>query len=51
MAALPHDDHDHELGRETPWIGFHTFGEIAPIAGETFYHNFTVALCALYEAA
>lgn len=40
-----------ELGRETPWIGFHTFGEIAPIAGETFYHNFTVALCALYEAA
>lgn len=40
-----------ELGRETPWIGFHTFGEIAPVAGETNYHNFTVALCALYEAA
>lgn len=40
-----------ELGRETPWIGFHTFGEIAPVAGETNYHNFTVALCALYERA
>lgn len=40
-----------ELGRETPWIGFHTYGEIAPVAGETNYHNFTVALCALYEAA
>lgn len=38
-----------ELGADVPWIGFHTYGEIAPIAGETHYHNFTVALCALYE--
>lgn len=37
------------LGNDTPWIGFHTYGEIAPIGGATFYHNFTVALCALYE--
>ncbi len=38
-----------ELGHDVPWIGFHTYGEIAPIGGRTFYHNFTVALCALYE--
>lgn len=37
------------LGTDVSWIGFHTYGEIAPIAGATFYHNFTVALCALYE--
>jgi hypothetical protein len=33
-----------------PWIGFHTFGEIAQIAHRTFYHNYSVVLCALYEA-
>lgn len=38
-----------ELGVTVPWIGFHTYGEIAPIGGRTFYHNFTVALCALYD--
>lgn len=37
------------LGRETPWIGFHSFGEIAPIAGRFFYHNYTVSLCALFD--
>lgn len=37
------------LGRATPWIGFHTYGEIAPIAGTPYYHNYSVALCALYE--
>jgi hypothetical protein len=39
------------LGTETPWIGFHTYGEIAPIGGVTRYHNFTVALCAVYDDA
>lgn len=38
-----------EFRRGTPWLGFHTYGEIAPIGGSTYYHNFTVALCALYE--
>jgi hypothetical protein len=33
-----------------PWIGFHTFGEIARIGRTPFYHNYTVVLCALYEA-
>jgi hypothetical protein len=37
------------LGSETPWIGFHTYGEIAPIAGAAYYHNYTVVLCALFE--
>ena len=38
------------LGEKTPWIGFHSFGEIAPLGDKTFYHNYTVALCALYES-
>lgn len=38
-----------ELGPDVPWIGFHTFGEIAPIGGRAYYHNYTVALCALYD--
>jgi hypothetical protein len=33
-----------------PWLGFHTFGEIAQIGQRAFYHNYTVVLCALYEA-
>ncbi len=37
------------FGTHTPWLGFHTYGEIAPIGDSTYYHNFTVALCALYE--
>lgn len=36
------------LGRQVPWIGFHSYGEIAPIGGRPYYHNYTVALCALY---
>jgi hypothetical protein len=38
-----------EAIREVPWFGFHTYGEIAPIDDEAFYHNSTVVLCALYE--
>jgi hypothetical protein len=33
-----------------PWIGFHTFGEIAQIGAKSFYHNYTVVLCALYAS-
>lgn len=36
------------LGKQVPWIGFHTYGEIAPILGRTYFHQYTVALCALY---
>jgi hypothetical protein len=38
-----------KLDPAAPWIGFHTFGEIAPIGGRTYYHNLTTALCAVYE--
>ena len=38
------------LGPATPWLGFHTYGEIAPIAGRPYYHNYTVALCAVYDS-
>lgn len=37
------------LDPKAPWLGFHTYGEIAPVAGRTHYHNYTVVLCALYE--
>lgn len=39
------------LGTDTPWIGFHTYGEIAPVNGMPYYHNYTVVLCALYDDA
>ncbi len=38
-----------QLGPGVPWIGFHTYGEIAPIGRRTFFHNYTVALGALYD--
>lgn len=39
------------LGTTVPWIGFHTYGEIAPIEDQLYYHNYTVALCAVYDDA
>ncbi|MHC4429553.1 MAG: FIST C-terminal domain-containing protein, partial [Planctomycetota bacterium] len=38
------------LGTTTPWLGFHTYGEIAPINEQLHYHNYTVVLCAVYDA-
>jgi hypothetical protein len=32
----------------TPWLGLHTYGEIAELKGVPCFHNYTVALCALY---
>jgi len=37
------------LGKNVPWIGFHSYGEIAPLGDKTYFHNYTVVLCALYE--
>lgn len=39
------------LGDSVPWVGFHTYGEIAPVAGRARYQNYTVALCALFDDA
>jgi hypothetical protein len=36
------------FGKEIPWLGFHTYGEIAPVLGRMQYHNYTVVLCAIY---
>lgn len=32
-----------------PLVGFHTYGELAPLGGRPRFHNYTVALCAIYE--
>jgi hypothetical protein len=37
------------LGHDLPWLGFHTYGEIAQLGGTAYYHNYTVVLCALYD--
>jgi hypothetical protein len=37
------------LGRDLPWLGFHTYGEIAQLRGNAYYHNYTVVLLALYD--
>jgi small ligand-binding sensory domain FIST len=34
---------------DVPWLGFHSYGEIAPLAGGAHYHNYTMALCAAYD--
>ena len=36
------------LGKRIPWIGLHTYGEIAPVNGRTMFHNYTSVLCAFY---
>lgn len=36
------------LGKDIPWLGFYCYGEIAPIGGKNFFHNYTAALCILY---
>lgn len=38
------------FGKEMPWLGFHTFGEIAPVGDANYFHNVTVALCAIYDS-
>lgn len=39
------------FGHEVPWIGLHTYGEIAPVNGRTVFHNYTAVLLALYAGA
>lgn len=36
------------VGKHVPWIGFHSYGEIAPRGARAYYHNYTMVLCALY---
>ena len=37
------------IGRDVPWLGFHTFGEIAQLGAAPYFHNYSVVLCALYD--
>ncbi len=37
------------FGKIPPWIGFHSYGEIAPIQNKNLFHNSTVVLCSLYK--
>lgn len=32
-----------------PWLGFHTYGEIAPIFGRNLYHNFTAIISVIFD--
>lgn len=32
-----------------PWIGIYGFGEFARLGGKNEYHNYTTAICALYQ--
>jgi len=36
------------IGKDVPWLGFFSFGEIAPVNGINHFHNQTVALCIIY---
>jgi hypothetical protein len=37
-----------QIGPDVPWLGFYTFGEIAPVGGHNHFHNYTVALTVIY---
>ncbi len=36
------------LGKDVRWIGFHSYGELAPVHGKNHFHQYTMALCAVY---
>lgn len=37
-----------QMGADLPWIGLYTYGEIGPVEGNNYFHNYTVVLSALY---
>jgi hypothetical protein len=36
------------FGKDVPWLGFYTYGEIAPIGGKNYPHTCTAVLCVMY---
>ncbi len=36
-----------EIGLDIPWLGFYTFGEIAPVGEHNCFHNYTLVLMAI----
>jgi len=37
-----------DIGADTPWLGFYTYGEIGPLSGLNCSHNFTAVLAAIF---
>ena len=37
-----------EFEDTVPWMGSFTFGEISPIEGKNYFHNFTATLAVFY---
>jgi len=37
------------IGLGVPWLGFYTYGEIAPVSGRNYFHNYTLALTVIYS--
>jgi hypothetical protein len=36
------------IGPTVPWIGLYTYGEIGPIGGHDYFHNYTAVVLAVY---
>jgi hypothetical protein len=36
------------IGPDVPWLGFYTYGEIAPVGEHNCFHNLTVVLTTIY---
>jgi hypothetical protein len=36
------------IGPDVPWLGFYTYGEIAPVGGHNCFHQYTLVLTAIY---
>jgi hypothetical protein len=39
----------HGFADDVAWLGFHSYGELAPLGGHVRFHNYTMALCAAYD--
>ncbi len=37
------------FANDVAWLGFHSYGELAPLGGRARFHNYTMALCAAYD--
>jgi len=37
-----------QIGPEVPWLGFYTYGEIGPVGGSNYFHNYTAVVTAIY---
>jgi len=47
-AKKPVDAMQETLGKDIPWAGLFTFGEISPVKNKNYLHNYTAVLCVIY---